>query len=334
MAQINNAGDKHRSPDASNNNLQERNEDPATHRKQKKTDAWNQHEKSVRQSEKRRATAHRKGCTGCHLIVISPVKSKRRRRRRTSSPSSLSNILSTTHDKSPAPLSPKTRADLTDEDESGNSQAEHKTPRNSEEEEEADPEADEVEEGDAHGNTRARNTIRKATMKTKAFDYHQVIAEARNDSLQEVFELQEQNILTLQETDQRSKQYIAQVQQKSYKAARKAAGFHDEEPLNPKTSVSANARYWSYIESIGGKAKARVDEAVVGQKRKRQASGGKDELDGEVETKKSKKKGGQQKENAAIDAAEPPPRSMRTRGAQLNQRGRDAMEALSKGRRR
>ncbi|KZS95014.1 hypothetical protein SISNIDRAFT_465242 [Sistotremastrum niveocremeum HHB9708] len=259
MAQINNAGDKHRSPDASNNNLQERNEDPATRRKQKKTDAWNQHEKSVRQSEKRRATAHRKGCTGCHLIVISPVKSKRRRRRRTSSPSSLSNILSTTHDKSPAPLSPKTRADLTDEDESGNSQAEHKTPRNSEEEEEADPEADEVEEGDAHGNTRARKTIRKATMKTKAFDYHQVIAEARKDSLQEVFELQQQNILTLQETDQRSKQYIAQVQQKSYKAARKAAGFHDEEPLNPKTSVSANARYWSYIESIGGKAKARLE---------------------------------------------------------------------------
>ncbi|KZT31613.1 hypothetical protein SISSUDRAFT_1067615 [Sistotremastrum suecicum HHB10207 ss-3] len=68
----------------------------------------------------------------------------------------------------------------------------------------------------------------------------QAVQKLNQDSLREMFEQQKRNILDLQDTDQRSKLYIAQVQQKLYKAARKAAGFHDEEPLDPKSSVSAN----------------------------------------------------------------------------------------------
>ncbi|KZS86494.1 hypothetical protein SISNIDRAFT_491906 [Sistotremastrum niveocremeum HHB9708] len=227
--------DKHRSQDASNNNLQEQNEDPATRTKQKKTDAWKQHEKSVRQSEKRRATAQEKAARKKNTleqdIFGDEPDATRSSSHRSSQNGKKKNFLAVFVVERPL-HHPAINLLL--------QSLPKRTHRNSEDEEEADPEADEVEAEDEHRNTRARKTIRKPTTKVKAFEYHQVIAEVRKDSLQEMFELQRQNILTLQETEERSKQYIAQVQQKLYKAARKAAGFHDEEPLDPKTSVSAN----------------------------------------------------------------------------------------------
>lgn len=79
--------------------------------------------------------------------------------RRTSSPSPQRNH---------RPPLPRRVPFVADEDNSGDSQDQYKTPQDSQDEEDEDPEADDVDEEDEHENSRARTLRRKPTTKTKA----------------------------------------------------------------------------------------------------------------------------------------------------------------------
>lgn len=72
------------------------------------------------------------------------------------------------HAEEERPLSPKTRALLADEDHSGDSQDEFREPQDTEDEEEQDPLADEVDDEDGDGNAKTRKKIRKPLTKEKA----------------------------------------------------------------------------------------------------------------------------------------------------------------------